>query len=160
MVFSLLVSVPGEDLVPMLVPLRGQRWVARARWLIEHCEPGTESPGESWMRLRIVEAGLPRPQVAIEIRDSDGRLVYRLASGYPEQRVGLEYDGGCWLGRVVVQRVQRAEAVPNSKIMFQLEFVGLSRLGSSPLRTLKDNIPRYQYLREQVTTSSRFGTYD
>ncbi len=92
---------------------------------------------------------------------SVGRLNYSMVDRkFVESIIGLEYDGGCWLGRVVIERVQRSAAVPNSKIMFQLEFVGLSRLGSSPLRTLKTNIPRYQYLREQVTTSSRFGSYD
>jgi LPS-assembly protein len=47
--------------------------------------------------------------------------------------------------------------------MFQLEFVGFTRLGVSPLKTLKDNIPSYQYLREQTSTSgtpSRFSNYD
>ena len=92
---------------------------------------------------------------------SVGRLNYSLVDRkFVDSIVGLEYDGGCWLGRVVLERVQRSNATPNSKIMFQIEFVGMSRLGSSPLRTLRDNIPRYQYLREQVTSPSRFGTYD
>jgi LPS-assembly protein len=38
--------------------------------------------------------------------------------------------------------------------------VGFSRLGSSALQALKENIPRYQYLREQVTVPSRFSNYD
>jgi LPS-assembly protein len=33
--------------------------------------------------------------------------------------------------------------------MLQLELVGLSKLGSNPLRVLKDNIPGYQLLREE-----------
>jgi LPS-assembly protein len=33
--------------------------------------------------------------------------------------------------------------------MLQLELVGLSRLGSNPLRVLKDNIPGYRLLREE-----------
>ena len=35
-----------------------------------------------------------------------------------------------------------------------------SILGSNALQTLKDNIPRYQFLRERVTTPSRFSNYD
>jgi LPS-assembly protein len=38
--------------------------------------------------------------------------------------------------------------------MLQLELVGLSRLGSNPLRVLKDNIPGYQLLREERGSSS------
>jgi LPS-assembly protein len=45
--------------------------------------------------------------------------------------------------------------------MFQLEFVGFSRLGASPLQTLKQSIPRYQFLRETSTTSpGRFSNYE
>ena len=92
---------------------------------------------------------------------SVGRLNYSLEDRkFVESIMGLEYDGDCWIGRIVVERVQRSNAVPNTKIMFQIEFIGLARLGSSPLKTLRDNIPRYQFLREQVTTSSRFGSYE
>jgi len=74
--------------------------------------------------------------------------------------VGLEYDAGCWLGRIVVERLQSSTSSSNKRILFQLEFVGFTRLGSNALQTLKDNIPRYQFLREQVTTPSRFSNYD
>jgi LPS-assembly protein len=36
----------------------------------------------------------------------------------------------------------------------------LARVGSSPLKTLRDNIPRYQYLREDLAPTSRFNSYD
>ena len=90
-----------------------------------------------------------------------GRLNYSLS----ERRVvdavlGFEYDGGCWLGRAVFQRLQTSTSSASQRIMLQLEFVGLSRLGASPLKTLKENIPRYQYLREQFVAPSRFSNYD
>ena len=74
--------------------------------------------------------------------------------------VGLEYDAGCWLGRVVLERLQSGTTTANKRILFQLEFVGFTRLGSNALQSLKENIPRYQFLREQVTTPSRFSNYD
>lgn len=74
--------------------------------------------------------------------------------------IGIEYDACCWLGRIVLERLQRSGATANQRILFQLEFVGFSRLGTNSLKTLKDNIPRYQYLREQITTPSRFSNYD
>jgi LPS-assembly protein len=74
--------------------------------------------------------------------------------------LGLEYDAGCWLGRVVYERLQSTTSTSRSRILFQLEFVGLARVGSSPLKTLRDNIPRYQYLREDLAPTSRFTTYD
>lgn len=77
-----------------------------------------------------------------------------------EGLVGLEYDAGCWLGRVVVERLQAGTTKSNKRILFQLEFVGFTRLGSNALQTLKENIPRYQYLRERVDMPSRFSNYD
>lgn len=74
-------------------PLRGQRFIRRAREVIELCEPRTESVGESWTRLRVVEAGLPRPQVQIILRDDRGVEIYRIDMGYVDERVGIEYDG-------------------------------------------------------------------
>ena len=72
----------------------------------------------------------------------------------------LLVDAGCWLGRVVFERLQSSTTSSNKRILFQLEFVGFTRVGTNALQTLKDNIPRYQFLREQVTTPSRFGNYD
>jgi LPS-assembly protein len=74
--------------------------------------------------------------------------------------LGFEYDSGCWLGRVVYERLQSTTSASRSRILFQLEFVGLARVGSSPLKTLRDNIPRYQYLREDLAPTTRFTTYD
>jgi LPS-assembly protein len=74
--------------------------------------------------------------------------------------VGMEYDAGCWLGRVVFERLQVATNQSNQRIMFQLEFVGFTKVGINPLQTLKDNIPRYQNLRETMNAPSRFGNYD
>lgn len=92
---------------------------------------------------------------------SVGRLNYSLQeSKLVDSIIGFEYDAGCWLGRVVLERLQTGLVSTNQRLMFQLEFVGFSRLGIDPLRTLQRNIPRYQYLREQVTSPSRFSNYD
>ncbi|MDB5896454.1 MAG: organic solvent tolerance protein precursor-like protein [Ramlibacter sp.] len=74
--------------------------------------------------------------------------------------LGLEYDAGCYLARVVVERMQAGTNSSNKRILFQLEFVGFSNLGSNALQSLKQNIPRYQYLRERSVTPSRFSNYD
>ena len=74
--------------------------------------------------------------------------------------VGFEYDGCCWIGRAVVQRSSSGLSRANTQIMLQLELVGFSRIGNNPLSTLKNNIPRYQYLRNQVSPPSRFSNYD
>jgi LPS-assembly protein len=92
---------------------------------------------------------------------SVGRLNYSLQDRkLVDAVVGLEYDAGCWLGRVVIERLQSSTSSSNKRILFQLEFVGFTRLGSNALQSLRENIPRYQYLREKVSTPSRFSNYD
>jgi LPS-assembly protein len=93
---------------------------------------------------------------------SVGRLNYSLNEGkLVDALVGLEYDEGCWLGRVVLERLQTSSSSANARIMVQLEFVGFTRLGVNPLKSLKENIPAYQYLREPGSSlPSRFNNYD
>ena len=90
-----------------------------------------------------------------------GRLNYNLNEGKVVDAIlGVEYDAGCWVGRVVFERLQIAANQANQRLMFQLEFSGFTRVGPNPLGTLRNNIPRYQYLRDQVSPPSRFGQYD
>jgi LPS-assembly protein len=74
--------------------------------------------------------------------------------------VGLEYDAGCWIGRVVVERLSTGRSEATTRLLLQLELVGLSRIGSNPLKVLKDNVPGYQLLREERTTTSPFTPND
>lgn len=73
--------------------LKGYRWIVQARRLADLVEPDTESPGESWTRLRLVDAGFPRPEAQFSITDRSGREIYRLDLAYPEVRIAIEYDG-------------------------------------------------------------------
>ncbi len=92
---------------------------------------------------------------------SVGRLNYSLQDRKMVDTVmGLEYDGCCWIGRVVLRRSQTGAATANTQIMFQLELVGFSRIGNNPLAILRSNVPRYQNLRDQVSAPSRFSNYD
>jgi len=92
---------------------------------------------------------------------SVGRLNYSLDERkLVDAVIGFEYDAGCWLGRAVLGRLQTSASSATQRIMFQIEFVGFTRLGVSPLKTLKDNIPSYQYLREQQIAPSRFSNYE
>jgi LPS-assembly protein len=78
-----------------------------------------------------------------------GRVNYSVRdSRVTDSILGLEFDAGCWIGRVVVERLSTGRTEATTRLMLQLELVGLSPLGSNPLRVLKDNIPGYQLLRE------------
>nr|WP_296654910.1 LPS-assembly protein LptD [Rhodoferax sp.] len=92
---------------------------------------------------------------------SVGRLNYSMNERkLVDSVLGVEYDAGCWLGRLVWERLQTSTVTATQRIMFQLEFVGFSRLGVSPLKSLKDNIPNYQNLRGPMDIPSRFSNFD
>jgi len=78
-----------------------------------------------------------------------GRVNYSLRDSRINDSIfGLEYDAGCWIGRVVAERLSTGRSEATTRLLFQLELVGLSRLGANPLQVLKDNIPGYRLLRE------------
>jgi LPS-assembly protein len=90
-----------------------------------------------------------------------GRLNYSLQDSKLTDGVfGFEYDGCCWIGRVVLERITTGQVTATTRIMFQLEFVGFASVGSSPRRTLLQNIQRYQPLRQPGAAPSRFTNYD
>ena len=74
--------------------------------------------------------------------------------------IGFEYDAGCWIGRIVVERLSTGRSEQTTRLLVQLELVGLSRIGTSPLRVLKDNVPGYQLLREERTAAPPYTPYD
>jgi LPS-assembly protein len=91
--------------------------------------------------------------------------VGRINTSLKERRVvdaivGFEYDGCCWIGRAVLERLQTGTGSANVRLLFQIEFVGFARLGTNAMTPLKANIPRYQLLRDQAAAPSRFTQYD
>jgi hypothetical protein len=57
------------------------------------------SPGESWLRLRLIDAGFGPP--ALQVRVDGPTRSYRLDLAYPDRpvdgrRLGLEYDSDAW----------------------------------------------------------------
>ena len=86
-----------------------------------------------------------------------GRVNYSLKdSRVNDSILGLEYDAGCWIGRIVAERLSTGTSEATTRLRAEIEFVGLSRIGSNPLKVLKDNIPGYRLLRDdrRAPTSS------
>jgi LPS-assembly protein len=84
----------------------------------------------------------------------------RRDSRITDSLVGLEYDAGCWIGRLVVERLSTGLSEANTRIYLQLELVGLSRLGTNPLQRLKDNVVGYRLLRDSANPHTTPGPYD
>lgn len=52
-----------------------------------------DSPMESRLRMLLVLAGLPEPDVNHEVYDEQGRLLYKFDLCYPDLKLIVEYDG-------------------------------------------------------------------
>jgi hypothetical protein len=61
--------------------------------LLDLASERAESLPESWVRWRLVEHGLPLPEVNHPLLGVDGVEVRRLDLAWPQLRVALEYDG-------------------------------------------------------------------
>jgi LPS-assembly protein len=73
---------------------------------------------------------------------------------------GFEYNGDCWIGRIVVQRFATATGQTTSAIFLQVELNGFSSIGTNPLETLKRNIPGYSRLNQAPQAPSANQTTD
>jgi len=75
--------------------------VARLRRVVDLAEPNAESPMETRLRLLLVLAGLPHPEVQVSIDDDQGNFLARPDLLYRAQRLAIEYDGGNHRDRLV-----------------------------------------------------------
>lgn len=71
----------------------GARGIVQLRNAISLADAGAESPQETRTRLLLVAAGMPPPTTQIDVYDADGYFVARLDMGWPQYKVGVEYDG-------------------------------------------------------------------
>jgi LPS-assembly protein len=77
-----------------------------------------------------------------------GRVDYSVTDSRATYAIGgFEYDAGCWIGRVMVERTSTGRQESTTHLVLQLELNGLSTLGTGSLKVLKDNVPGYQPLR-------------
>jgi LPS-assembly protein len=99
-----------------------------------------------------------RQNVAASIRQFDVSGQWPLANRWntvgrwnysvPDRRVleglaGLEYDGGCFVFRVVAHRVSTATSRASTAVFLELELNGLTSVGSNSLDLLRRNVSGY-----------------
>ncbi|HET7304889.1 MAG TPA: hypothetical protein VFJ12_10125 [Segeticoccus sp.] len=69
------------------------RGARRARSAADLVRADVDSPQETRVRLLMVFAGLPEPEVNIELRDEYGAIQRRIDLGYRAFKLAIEYDG-------------------------------------------------------------------
>ena len=79
---------------------RGRPGAGKLRSLALFAAPA-ESPMETRLRWLLIQAGLPRPEVQTNLRDSKARFIGRADLYYPAAKLVLEYDGGNHRERLV-----------------------------------------------------------
>lgn len=67
--------------------------VAMLREALPLVRTGSASRPESHLRLALIDAGLPEPELDVDVRDERGRLLGCSEMAYPHFRVAVEYEG-------------------------------------------------------------------
>lgn len=68
-------------------------WSPAARYAAQFLRDEVESPMETRLRMLLILAGLPEPEVNFKLRDDSGQVLARFDLSYPELRLIIEYDG-------------------------------------------------------------------
>ena len=97
----------------------------------------------------------PRPSGCGGTLYAVGRVDYSVSDNRATYAIGgFEYDAGCWIGRLMVERTSTGRQESTTHLVLQLELNGLSTLGTGSLKVLKDNVPGYQPLRNDPGASA------
>ncbi|MGZ4528165.1 MAG: endonuclease domain-containing protein [Mycobacterium sp.] len=72
---------------------RGARGLRQLETVLNLVDTGSQSPRETWLRLLMIRAGLPRPTTQIPVLTADGAQAYYLDMGWEDLMVAVEYDG-------------------------------------------------------------------
>ncbi|OBH63873.1 endonuclease domain-containing protein [Mycobacterium sp. E2479] len=82
----------AEDVLLLAKRHRGARGLHQLRTVLPLVDAGAASPKETWLRLLIVGAGLPKPETQIPVV-MHYRTVALLDMGWDRFKVAVEYDG-------------------------------------------------------------------
>lgn len=94
----------------------GRHGIGRARCALMLFDGRSESPGESMSRVLFWRHGLPRPELQLEVRAADGRLVGRCDFGWEDRRTLGEFDGRAKYGRLLAPGRTGGDAVYTEKL--------------------------------------------
>jgi len=80
------------------------RGIVRARNALKLIRVGADSPRETRLRLALVAAGLPEPELNVMLRGEFGQPVLWPDGAYRKHRISLQYDGGPHAGSLQYRR--------------------------------------------------------
>lgn len=115
----------------------GGRAGASARRAAAYVREKVDSPMETRLRMLLVLAGIPEPQVNLEIRTVEGEVLRRYDLSWPGVRVIVEYDGRHHIERVEQWEsdLTRREAIDDSE--WRILVIVSSGIYKSPEQTVQ-----------------------
>jgi hypothetical protein len=104
-------GVRAADASALIERYSRTRGIRHAATSLALMDGGAQSPRETWLRLLLIDAGLPRPRTQIEVTDGINRAFIDM--GYDEPKVGLDYEGEHHSSRrdTYVHDIGRAEMI-------------------------------------------------
>ena len=87
------VGLKSVDIELLVDRYRGRRGMKGAAAALELIDGGAQSPKETSLRLLLLNAGFPRPQTQIAVRNEWGWVDAFLDMGWEDIKVAVEYDG-------------------------------------------------------------------
>jgi hypothetical protein len=135
-----------DDVAGVAVRHPGARGLRQLETALDLVDSGAQSPRESYLRLLIVDAGLPRPQTQIPVLGADGLPVAYLDLGWEDYMVAVEYDGD-------QHRVDRRQYVKDIRRLESLE-----RMGWVIVRVVAEDHPADILRRIRRALESRSST--
>ncbi|GAB3712782.1 hypothetical protein [Mariniluteicoccus flavus] len=88
---------------------------ARARAAFVHGDARAESPGESWSRWRMIELGIPLPNLQVRLFDDAGQEIARPDFLWERQKLVGEFDGEVKYGRLLKPGQDLADVIRAEK---------------------------------------------
>ncbi|GBG40461.1 endonuclease domain-containing protein [Mycobacterium montefiorense] len=86
-------GVKADDVLRIVACHPRSPGIRRLEAALELMDGGAQSPRESYLRLLLIDAGLPRPQTQLPVLGLDGMPVAYLDLGWEDRLVAVEYDG-------------------------------------------------------------------
>ena len=123
---------------------RGARGVRRARGALALMDGGAQSPRETWLRLLLIDDGLPPPRTQIAV--SDGRRRAFLDMGYDEPMVGLDYEGA----HHSAERAQYVHDIGRAELIDSQGWIDLKVVAEHSRRFILDRV-RQAFARRNWT---------
>jgi LPS-assembly protein len=95
-----------------------------------------------WYGVGRLNYSFKDSSTTVSTNSQNGRVIQSIA--------GLEYNGGCWVVRSVVQRLALTQDSVSSGFFLQLELNDFASIGSNPISILRRNIQGYSLINQPV----------